>query len=330
MGMSVSTPGEHVTNRLRPLATEYRSFRPTQDLTEQYGPEQSHSRCLNVTAHMVNQVTGETRPVLCRNKVCVACNRLTYRPAFRDAVHLAGPTHMLTLTGLSGIWPDDQHRINLLFRRLRRGGGLHVVYAIEPNPQETGFHAHGWMYDSPTQPGLWTEQARAVGLGMVMIKEVTYNGDYAYPVKATTWNADSLRRYLAANGSHRHHKVGQFFRDARTGATFGAYEDAAAARRGLSPSARAHWTYQPLHRRARLSGLTPTAAARIRKANQARQRIRLVSVQTGEVLLTMFPTPVEEFVGDVVIGPISVFVQGRETGWLWTDAERVEVRQVAA
>jgi hypothetical protein len=298
-------------------------------MARQYGPEQSHTKCLRVKGDLINERTGETFALLCRNAKCVACNRLTYRKDFRDAVRLARPTDMLLITGLTGIWKLDQARLNNLFRRLKRlGFELHLVYAVEPNPKETGFHAHGWMYDSVARPDIWTQESHAVGLGLVKIREVINDRDFAYPIKATTWNSESLKAYRQANGKQRHHMVGQFWRDSRTGEVFGAYEDAAYAWRGLTRPEKSDWTYQP-RGRARLSGLTPKAAADIRSRLADGQRAALVSIETGEVLAQV-GLPVTRPLGFGQVGPIRLVVRQPDRLLLLHQGVLVPVAEVAA
>lgn len=327
--MSVSALGNQGAGSARPLATDYRRSRQALDMQRQYGPEQSHTRCLGVKGDLVNEETGETFAVLCRNARCVACNRLTYRKDFRDAVRLARPSHMVTITGLSGGWQQDHPMLNRLFRRLtRRGDVVHLVYAVEPNPQGTGFHAHGWMYDSISRAGIWTEQARAVGLGLVMVTRVTHERDFAYPVKATTWNNTSLTAFRQANGPQRHHMVGQFWRDARTGEVFRAYEDAAVAWRGLPRQDRSNWFFQP-RSTARLSALTPRAAQGIRARLVDQQGRALVSVATGEYLSQVGP-PVSHPLGVGKVGPIRLLVRQPDRLLLLHQGALVQVSEVAA
>jgi len=70
------------------------------------------------------------------------------------------------------------------------------------NPQDTGFHIHGWFYGSPLSPLTLSEHALSAGLVNTHLQPVTYLGNFAYPLKAATWNATSLADFRLINGSH--------------------------------------------------------------------------------------------------------------------------------
>jgi hypothetical protein len=135
-------------------------------------------------------------------------------------VSVAGPSHLVTLTGLCGTWERDRTTVNRLRRYLRRDGlTFAFAWAIEPNPSRTGHHAHGWAWGDPRFEETIQHRASQVGLGEVDVAHVTYKGNFGYPIKNAVHNQVSLSAHRKLNGREFLHARG-FWRDERTGTTF--------------------------------------------------------------------------------------------------------------
>jgi len=238
------------------------------DLQRLYGPKQSRSDCLDSPGHVVNDRTDQSIQAGCRKATCVACNRFFAR-RYRDAMCLTHPTHFIRLTGVHESWADSRSLMQDWFRRMRSTGQpVNFDYTVERNPQNTGYHIHGWYYGSPnlSSSDLHTH-ARSAGLVHAHVRSVTYRGNFAYPLKAATWNADSMADFSRINGSHRHHPTRTFWRDPRTNVTYPSMDAAATAWRLLTRHQQKDiWTFKPQWRNPP-DFVTPSVATRFRAAN---------------------------------------------------------------
>jgi len=245
------------------LGIEHRSYARS-DLGILFGPRDHRWGCPDSTTEVLNTETGQVRPLPCRRATCHICNRAYLRQVHR-AVAVALPRWMLLITGLTGVWETDNKAISSKWiPALRRDGyEMNLVYAIEPNPRRTGFHAHGWCYGDTIPPVELQHRADVAGLGRTDMIPVRSRKNFAYPFKGCNWNAESVAEYRINNGSMRIHTTRGFWRDHRTGEQFDSMEACAAA---LSPSCHSD---QPLLFR-RIQPSDPYRSAReIRLANLA-------------------------------------------------------------
>lgn len=190
-----------------------------QRLDDLWGPREVVVNCPNARWVWLNRETGVLGPRdRCRASTCLFCLRVSAAQVHK-AVVVAQPSHFVTLTGLSGNWETDRTTVNLLRRYLRRDGlAFAFAWAIEPNPGGTGHHAHGWAWGDPRFEETIQRRANQVGLGDVDVERVTYEGNFAYPVKNATHNQASLGAHRRLNGREFLHARG-FWRDAQTGTT---------------------------------------------------------------------------------------------------------------
>jgi hypothetical protein len=163
----------------------------------------------------------DTGEILCRNRcglnTCLYCLRVRSRQYHR-AISLAGPSALITLTRMSGIWQQDRVAVKEMVRDLKRTDHLTIslAWAIEPNPAGTGYHAHAWVCGDPVPYGHFAHRARMAGFGSIDVKPVRYVGNFAYPMKNATHNQASLAEHLRLNGQEPLHARG-FWRDQTTG-----------------------------------------------------------------------------------------------------------------
>jgi hypothetical protein len=189
-----------------------------QHLIEQWGPEAEIDVCRWSTHQWFNKQTGEVGArIRCRRNSCLSCVRVLARQ-LHEAVKLAQPSHLATLTALSGDWQTDRKMVNRLRYYLRDRDGLTFAFAwaVEPNPRNTGHHAHGWVWGDPIPRGRFQYRANQVGFGITQLKTVTHSGNFAYVLKNATHNARSLDEHIRLNGREPIHARG-FWRDATTG-----------------------------------------------------------------------------------------------------------------
>jgi len=123
-------------------------------LTQQWGPRRTLSRCPKSRGTWVEtQNTGE---VGCEDRCgsrsclyclyCLYCLRIWSRRLV-DAIALAEPQQLLLFTALTGNWQTDRRRVNTLTKYLRRDKlTFKMAWAIEPNPNGDGYHAHAWTH----------------------------------------------------------------------------------------------------------------------------------------------------------------------------------------
>lgn len=270
-----SPPSPHL------LVQEHRVGEHDQKMFDQWGPRAEVSQCPNQVGQMVNDHSGKRLPARCRTRCCLFCNRVLARNI--DAVvALAEPEEMLNFTGLTGQWQRDKKMFQQLKRSLSRDGmPIHLAWAIERNPNRTGFHAHGWAYaDTGTvDAGQVYRRARDAGLGQTDARAVTYPGSFSYIIKNATWNQASLAEHGRLNGREVIHARG-FWRDAETGTHLTLAKAITAAYNiDKDPS----WRYEPAAPADRL-GRRSDMAARARTERYAlKDRAALASSGVKEV-----------------------------------------------
>jgi hypothetical protein len=189
-----------------------------QSLVDQWGPEQKVDHCPKSEHHWVNLGTGVVGgPVTCRRVTCIYCLRVKAKH-IQAAVELARPSHLATVTSLSGDWQTDRSAVNRLRYYLRDRDHLTFAFAwaVEPNPRGTGFHAHGWVWGDRIPRDRFQYRANQVGFGRTQLKTVTHNGNFGYTMKNATHNARSLAEHVRLNGREPIH-ARNFWRDATTG-----------------------------------------------------------------------------------------------------------------
>ena len=174
--------------------------------------------CPDVEYHYVNEETGELgMPSRCRRSTCLFCLRRSAGRIHR-AVALARPSTMVNLTGLSGDWQTDRAAVNRLVTYLRTRDGLSfaMAWAIERNPEHTGYHAHGWSWGDRLRASALAGRCEQVGLGRPKLKPVTNQRNFAYVIKTALHNQDSLDDHRRLNGREVIHARG-FWRDPASG-----------------------------------------------------------------------------------------------------------------
>ena len=222
--MSVTDSHSHSTpssdpEDFSPVLVPSRGFRSQhQRLVDQWGPRVELDSCPGSKYHWRNTETHVAgAPIGCRKSTCIFCLRVMATQV-RAAVKLARPSRMALLTALSGDWQTDRKMVNRLRFYLRDRDGLTFAFAwaIEPNPKDTGYHAHGWVWGDPIPRETFQYRATSAGLGMANLIRVTNERDFAYPMKNATHNARSLHEHRRLNGREPIHARG-FWRDTATG-----------------------------------------------------------------------------------------------------------------
>ena len=167
---------------------------------------------------MVDRSTGLLVPSRCGSGFCLYCARVS-ADQIGQAVALAKPGYLATLTGLSGDWQTDRRTVNRLTYYLRGRGSKHLAiglaWAIEGNPQGTGFHAHGWLWGDEEVDEVFQWRATQVGLGIAELKPVTHHHGLTYPMKTAVHTQASLDEHRRLNGREVIH-ARNFWRDGET------------------------------------------------------------------------------------------------------------------
>lgn len=173
----------------------------------------------------MNLVTGETRPARCGRLSCGYC---AARNAWRRslAISAATPERAITITlvadaGEEDPWTVARRRINRTREYLTRAGVLpgEWVSHVEPNPQDTGYHAHVWQHGSYIPKGELQEAAHRAGAGWTRVEKVRSEvGAGGYGLKGMGYGLkgvaqeESAREYLRVNGGRLTHQSRGFFR----------------------------------------------------------------------------------------------------------------------
>ncbi len=135
-----------------------------------------------------------------------------------DAIRFVQPTALITLTGMSDDHRTNRELVNGLKRSLTRTGlDFGWLWVTEWNPRGTGAHTHAWLRGDIPGPGTLQLHADRAGLGITLIKQVTYDGDFEYICKTAVWNHESLTAYRQLNGTELVHGGPGFWRDPETG-----------------------------------------------------------------------------------------------------------------
>lgn len=178
-------------------------------------PRKAHLERLNVD-------TGERRPVRCRANWCPFCGPQNAWLA-GGAMGLAQPQRFGTVTLVGNDWPTIQRRMNWLASEMRQADPtFRWVYAVEPNPQGTGHHAHFWQRGEYVSKRRFDAACRRFGTGYPFIKpwvnraEVISYGvkleGISYGTKSTREAYESMRGFLGINGGRLVHASQGFFR----------------------------------------------------------------------------------------------------------------------
>ena len=171
-----------------------------------------------------NVDTGEVHPARCKSNKCGYCLRLN---ALRRAAAIAyaRPTRAFLLTLVGEDWQTIRVRMKRLRENLLRVG-VDVgewCWHVEPNPEGTGHHVHGWQHGPSKLPqAVLSDCAARAGMGGVVfvnkIKAEMGAGKYGlkgvlaagYGLKGVE---DEASRYMAENGGRLSHATRGFFRD---------------------------------------------------------------------------------------------------------------------
>lgn len=237
-------------------------------------------------------------------------------------ISLAAPDYFITVGGFTGERQEDLKTRRKLLRRLRTlVGEVHLVSAIEPNPQWTGYHLHAWGYGDLLEEWQLTEAAQRAGLGTIThLEPVTYDGYFDYIVKNATWNQRSLAEHIRINGTELVQGRG-FWRDSRTGQHMD-QEQARAVVRNLNTTCRtdaseatkaAQWSGKHLH------AVGPALADRVRDERP----FTYVDRASGEVLASMAArASLEALSRPGLVGAIVLTFRDSEGGLRLLDGQR--------
>lgn len=176
---------------------------------------------------MVNQETGETRPVRCRRNGCPDCiGPNAWRRSL--AVRYVEPTHELTLTttdlhGSAEPWPQVQDRLRVLRQAAKRDGvelGAFGTY-VEQGSKAGMTHAHIVVLDGRRLDFDWFRR-RAVSAGFAprfTYARIRNGADFAsyvgkgFAAYATKGYRDDAAEALRLNGGRVGHFSRGFFPD---------------------------------------------------------------------------------------------------------------------
>ena len=158
----------------------------------------------------------------CRRNTCLFCASLN---AFilSKAVETSNPLLSFSVTGLFDNWRDNQAFMNGMSRYIyeKTGHRPNWAWAVEPNPEGTGYHSHGYSH-SPLDARYMTDYALAHGAGRVEVKPVppgTTARYFGYPIGTLRLEeystreqaAQALQAYRQLNGTHQAHHSREFF-----------------------------------------------------------------------------------------------------------------------
>ena len=204
-------------------------------------PEQNFGRCLRKWGYfLVGQSSGTVAPARCKAAFCPWCGPLN-AVEVAGAIGLADPERMVRFSLVGRSWQDAQWRIEEVVRDVRAEGyGFEYCAHIEPNPRETGRHAHLWQKGSYVPQAFLQERCLAHGMGYPDIRRFRRKGGpkVSYGVKLAgidyglklAERKDALEVYLEHNGGRLCHHSRGFFRD-ELGEVCGLTEGRAAWRR---------------------------------------------------------------------------------------------------
>ncbi len=174
---------------------------------------------------MLNRVSGEAFPARCKANFCPWCGPLN-ASLIGGAIALARPDRAILLTDVGNDWQTSRNRAKQFAHHVKRRLGIPFDWCwhIEPNPKDTGRHAHGWQRGEDFLPQrALSEVARSVGMGpVVFVNRVkTKPGEaigygmklagVAYGLKLTEAEA-TMGVYLEANGNRLVHASRGFWR----------------------------------------------------------------------------------------------------------------------
>lgn len=172
---------------------------------------------------MVNVETGEVRLVGCGSNTCPACCRIN---AWQRALAIAWakPERAITLTLVARAededpWQTSRRTVNRWREWIKRLGGDpgQTIVHVEPNPRETGYHAHLWQHGSRIDFALSDAAARRAGCGWVHVEAIRNgSGVGAYGLKGLAYGLKGVNagqsEYLRVNGGRLTHQSRGFFR----------------------------------------------------------------------------------------------------------------------
>jgi len=182
---------------------------------------------------MLDYASGDVRPARCQRLGCPYCVRIEamIRAA---AIWLAKPRRAIRVSMVADAgdpepWGTARYRMNKLREYAARDGYDfgEWCYSVEPNPRETGYHAHVWQHGPAKvdKDALDAYSARA-GAGWCKVETVRHIGRAAsYGLKSLRGSGYSLKgtddeptEFLRVNGGRLTHQSRGFFRS-EAGAT---------------------------------------------------------------------------------------------------------------
>ena len=183
-------------------------------------------------------VTRSWIPTRCTRNTCVDCSIMNARRVAR-AIWLSRPTYVLCLTQVGSTKAEVDRRLTRFFAHLRKAvPTLKHCWAVEPNPEGTGNHLHGYLHtgtvDLPIPEEAVEEACNRAGIGSrYYLKRVPKGASvsyFAYPLKALLHPA-FRQGFLALNGTSKQQKIVHssqtgFWRDGETGETLRHRSDA--------------------------------------------------------------------------------------------------------
>jgi len=174
---------------------------------------------------MLNRLTGENFPARCKANFCPWCGPVN-ASLIGGAIALARPERAILITQVGNDWQTTRHRTRELAYRIRRRAkrNLNWCWHVEPNPEGTGHHLHGWQWGDFIPQRILSDLAASVGMGRVAFinkirskpgQPVGYGmkmAGVAYGLKMAE-AAETMDAYLEANGNRLVHASRGFWRD---------------------------------------------------------------------------------------------------------------------
>lgn len=211
--------------------------RPSGPAGRRPGGTSAPGRCPRRSGAFWDPLRKEVRPQKCSSNSCPDCvSTLAWR--FAQAVTLAAPDFMFTLTQVGADWLEIAPRMNRFRRSLSASATRQDVYFVEPDPGGGGgCHVHGYWRGPGLREADLSAVAQHAGLGrqvdLVAVQPPVYRNDVLsyglkclLPPRRERIDPDVHRDYLRLNGQRIGHSSHGFWQDHRTGEIFTRRRDA--------------------------------------------------------------------------------------------------------
>jgi hypothetical protein len=168
--------------------------------------------------------TGEYVESRCTRNTCPVCCVINSWGLSR-AIRRADPDYSITVTQVGQTWAAISVRMRKFFQELvKYYPTLKYCYSVEPNPQGTGNHAHGYIHTASNETiyeAVVAKAASRAGLGtefrLVKPQPNSTQSFYGYPTKTLADPAQQAT-FMALNGTRlTHTSKSGFWRDGKNG-----------------------------------------------------------------------------------------------------------------